>query len=163
MQQHGAIELALKADRQTQAQLAALGLLALTRVQSDFELVQLGFAHHPRQPQEQTIMIAARVVELFAVGNQGAEYGAQLDQSIPIAIVTGKSRGVQADHETDAREPDLGDQLLKAQALLGRGPALAEIIIDNLDPFPGPAQGHRAVHQPVLQLRALAMARDLAQ
>jgi hypothetical protein len=79
--------LARKADRQAQAQLAALGFLALTRVQPHFELMQLGFAHHPRQPQEQAIMITAGVIALLAIGNQGAEYGTQLDQSIPSAIV----------------------------------------------------------------------------
>ena len=58
-------------------------------------------------------------------------------------------------------QPDLGDQPLEPKALLRLGTGFAEVVVDDLDTFPRPAQTDRAIDQPILQRRAFLMMPDL--
>ena len=56
-----------------QPQLTTRCLLALPLMETDLDLMQFGFAHDPRQAQEQPIVIGTRIVEAFAIRNQHPE------------------------------------------------------------------------------------------
>jgi hypothetical protein len=54
-------------------------------------------------------------------------------------------------------EADLQDQTLESRPVVGAGPGSAQILVDHQHPVGCPAQGLRAVDQPVLQARGLLM------
>ena len=141
--------------RQRQAQLATRRLLPLALVQAHPDLVQLRLAHDAGQAQKQAVVVGAGVVEALAVADDDAEHRAQLQQLVPVAVVAGQARGVQAQHQAGLAQPDLGDQALEPAALRGGRPRLAEVVVDHRDPLARPAQARGAVHQAILQLRAL--------
>ena len=141
--------------RQRQAQLAARRLLALALVQPQLDLVQLGLAHDPGQAQQKPVVVGARVVETLAVGEDHAEQRAQLEQLMPVAVVAGQPRGVEAEHQAGVAEPDLGEEPLEAVPLVARGARPAEILVDDVDPLARPAEPDGPLDQAVLQLGAL--------
>ncbi len=79
--------------------------------------MQFGFAHDPRQAEQQPIMISPRVVEALAIGQDHAEQGAQFKQLVPIAVVARQPRGIEAEHQPGIAQPDLGNQPLEAVSL----------------------------------------------
>src|SRR3954462_158727 len=60
-------------------------------------------------------------------------------------------------------EPNLGHQPLEARPALGRGAGAAEIVVDDADARPRPAQSTGAFGETVLQRRGLAMLLELLQ
>ena len=144
-------------------QFAPLGLVTRARVQPQLELVELGFAQHARQAQQQPVVVGARIVQPLAVGKQRAEYTAEFDQPMPIAMVPGQARGFAAKHEADTGQADLGDQLLKAGALVGPGGRLAQVFVDHPHPLARPAQRDGSLDQFILELGAFAVVDDLRQ
>ena len=58
-------------------------------------------------------------------------------------------------------EPDLGHQPLEARPALGRGAGTAEVVVDDADARPRPAQPAGTFGQPILQRRGLAMQLEL--
>src|SRR3954447_402675 len=124
-------------------------------MQAQADLVQFGFAHDPRQAEQQPVMVGARVIEALAIGQDHAEERAQFEQLVPIAVVARQPRGIQAEHQPDIAEPDLGNQPLKAVPFGARRPRLAEIFVDDTDALARPAQPDGTVNEAILQLGAL--------
>ena len=91
--------------RQRHAQLAARRLLPLALVQAHPDLVQLRLAHEAGQAQEQAVVVGAGVVEALAVADDDAEHRAQLQQLVPVAVVAGQARGVQAQRQLAPQKP----------------------------------------------------------
>src|SRR3954451_23380441 len=60
-------------------------------------------------------------------------------------------------------EPNLGHEPLEARPALGRGAGAAEIVVDDADARPRPAQSTGAFGETVLQRRGLAMLLELLQ
>ena len=80
------------------------------------------------------------IVETFAVGEDHAEQRAQLEELMPVTVVAGQPRGVEAEHQAGVAEPDLGEELLDAVALAARRARLAEILVDDVDALTRPAE-----------------------
>ena len=87
-------------------------------MQSQLDLVQLGLAHDPGQAEQQAIVVSAGVIEALAIGNQHPEQRAQFQQLMPIAVVAGEPRGIEAQHQPRFAQADLGDQPLEAAAAI---------------------------------------------
>src|SRR5271154_7146710 len=124
-----AIPAVRQARRQRQPQLASRRLLSLALVQPQLDLMQLGFAHDPGQAEQQAIMVGARVVEALAIGDQPPEKRAQSQELMPIPVVAGQPRGIEAYHQTRLAEADLGDQPLEAAAALAWPAASAGLMV----------------------------------
>jgi len=125
--------------------------------------MQLRLAHDARQAQEQPVVVGARVVQALTVADDHAEDRAQLQQLVPVAVVAGQARSVQAQHQPGLAQADLGDQALEAVALGACGARLAQVVVDHRDPLARPAKPGGPVGQAVLQLRALLVLADLAR
>jgi hypothetical protein len=80
---------------------------------------------------------------------------------MPIPIVAGKPRRVQAHHEAGFAKADLGNQRLKAVPVSARRPGLAKIVINDVNSLAWPAEHGGSLDQPILQLRAFLMMTDL--
>lgn len=96
------------------------------------------------------VMISAGIVETFAVGNDDAEERAQIEELMPVAVVAGKPRGIEADDETGIAQSDLGNQLLEAHPIDGPGSGFAKIFVDDLHTLMRPAKSYRAIDETVL-------------
>jgi hypothetical protein len=82
---------------------------------------------------------------------------------MPIARAAGEARDLQAQHQTDLAEADLGDQALKTGAVGGRGPRVPQILVDHDDAFVRPPQGECSFAQGVLPCGALGVLEDLLE
>src|SRR3954463_12373760 len=80
---------------------------------------------------------------------------------MPVAVVARQPGGIQPDDQASVAEPDLGDELLEAGPLGAPRARLAEILVDDVDPFARPAEPDGTVDQAVLELGALVMIPDL--
>src|SRR5438045_6958034 len=81
---------------------------------------------------------------------------------MPIVLVARQPRGIQTQHQPRLPEANLRDQPLEAAATVARRTGLAEVVVNDLNPFLGPAEQGCTIDQPILQLGALLMLTDLA-
>ncbi len=72
------------------------------------------------------------VIEAVAVGDEGIDQSAEIEQVIPVAIIAGELRDLERENDTDMAQPDLGDKPLEAGAD-NATPSDAEIVIDDND------------------------------
>jgi hypothetical protein len=56
-------------------------------MQAQTDLVQLGFAHNPRQAEQQPIVVGTWIIEALAIGQDHPKQRAQLEQLMPIAVI----------------------------------------------------------------------------
>src|SRR6266700_2380454 len=152
-----------QAGRERQTQFAARRFLTLPLMQAHSDLVEFRLAHDAGQAQQQAIVVGARVVEAFAIREEHAEHRAEFEQLMPVPIVAGEPRSVEADHEPGVTKADLSDQLLESMALDAARTRFAEILVDDLYALMGPPQTDGAIDQAILQLRALLMLPHLVQ
>src|SRR5262249_50732475 len=127
----------------------------------DPQEVQLGLAHGAAQAEDQPVVELVRVVQPVLVEDQRVGQGAQLQQAVPVRRVAGQPRDLQAEHEPDLPQPDVGHQPREAGAAGGLRPGLAQVVIDDHDLVGVPAQGDRPVLEAVLPPRALGVLLDL--
>ena len=125
------------------------------------EEVQLGLGHDPREPEQEPIVVIGRVVEPIRVGEQGSEDGTQFDELMPVLARAGQPAHLQAEDEPDVVETDLGQQPLKAQSPLGRGPALALIVVDDEDAVGRPTEFDGPMDERVLAVGGFPVLGDL--
>src|SRR4051794_5968413 len=130
-------------------------------MQAQADLVQFGFAHDPRQAEQQPVMVGARVIEALAIGQDHAKQRAQFEQLMPIAVVARQPGGIQAENQPGIAEPDLGDQPLETVPFGARRPRFAEVLVDDTDALARPAEPDGAVDKTILQLGALLVLADL--
>jgi len=76
---------------------------------------------------------------------------------MPVRAVAGQTRDLQAQHDADQAEADVGYQPLKAWASAGVGGRLPEVVVNDDDLLRVPAQGHGLFTEAVLPLGALAV------
>ena len=156
----GALEVAA---RQVEPELTPLGLVPAPLLEPGAHDVQLGLAHRALEPEQQPVVVERRVVDAVAVGDQRAGEGADLEQLVPVAAGPGEPRHLEPEHQADVAEPDLGHQALEARPALGRGAGAAEVVVDDADARPRPAQPAGPLGEPVLQRRGLAVLLELLQ
>src|SRR3954454_21053022 len=132
-------------------------------MQAQTDLMQFGFAHDPRQTEQQPIVVGTRIIEALAIGQDHAKQRAQFEQLMPIAVVARQPGGIQAEHQPGIAEPDLGNQPLETAPFGARRPRLAEILVDDADTLARPAEPDGAVDKTILQLGALLVLADLVE
>ena len=152
-----------QSGRQWRPQLAAAGLVQLPAVEPDPQEVQLGLAHRAAHAQDQPVVELVRVVQAVLVEDQGVGQGADLQQAVPVRRVAGQPRHLQAEHDPDLPQADVGHQPLEAGAAGGLGARLAQVVVDDHDLVGVPAQGDRLVLEAVLPPRALGVLLDLEE
>ena len=96
----------------------------------------------------------ARIIDSVLVDDDGADQSTELDQRMPVAAITGETRGLDRKHGADTPFADRCQQALKAGACDPAARA-AEIIVDDLDS--GPAELLGAIGEPVLPTPALVI------
>lgn len=146
---------------QGEGQLAAAGLVQAPAPHPLLDQVEFGLTHRALEPQQQPVVVLARVVDTVGVREHRTRQGAQLDQLVPVPAAAGQAGHLDPPHETDMVQPDLGDQTLETGAGHRTRPRLAQVLVDHQDPVRLPAQRDRPVHQGVLQPGRLLMVDEL--
>ena len=90
------------------------------------------------------------IVDAIGVGDQGSRQGADLEQLVPVATRAGQPGHLDAEHQADPSEADLGDQALKPGPVR-RAARATEILVDDEDALARPAELEGTVDQAVLQ------------
>lgn len=108
-------------------------------------------------------MIQGWIVKPLTVGDQDAEHRAELEQLMPVAVIAREPRRIEAQDQTGVAKSDLGDKPLEAATQPRFRAGLAQILINDGDPFSRPAQRQRTLDQPILQRGAFLMMPDLSR
>ena len=80
-----------EADGQTPPQFAASGFVADAAEQASPQDVQLGFAHCAFETEHQPVVEQCGVVDPIGVADQSVGQAAQIEQAVPIGVVTGQA------------------------------------------------------------------------
>ena len=76
-------------------------------------------------------MVEPRIVEPFAIGDQGAQDRADFQQLIPIAMVARQAGGIVAEDQPCASQTNFSKQILETATPQGVGSGFAQILIDD--------------------------------
>ena len=112
--------------------------------------MQLGLRHGALKPQHESVIEIGRVIDAVSVGDQRVGDRAQIQQLVPVGVVAGQPRHLDAQHDPDLAQPDVGDQLLEPEPPIGLRPGAAQVGVDHHHLVRGPAQRDRAFTQFVL-------------
>jgi hypothetical protein len=116
---------------QGQPQFATRRLLAFPLVKAHSKLMQLRLAHDAGQAQQQAVVVGARVIEPLAIRNEHAEYRAKFEKLMPVPIVAGQARSVEAHHKTGVAKANLGNELLETMTIHAASTGFAEILVNH--------------------------------
>jgi hypothetical protein len=141
--------------------LAAPHLVEDAAAQSGFEDVQLGLTHRAFETEQEPIVEARRIVDTILIEDQGIGERADLQQAMPVRVVPGQTRHLQAHHDARVPHAHVRNQTLKALAPGRRRARLALILIDDGDLIVAPAECDGAATQGVLPFGALDVLDDL--
>src|SRR5438552_2649064 len=123
--------------------------------------MEFGREEGPFQAQHEAIVGVAWIVQAVFVSDERAEYGAQLNNSVPIAIEPRKARNFGDQHDADLAQADRGHEALKPLACCAARPGKAEVIVNNAGSRLWPTELCGRLHQLVLASQALLIVQDL--
>jgi hypothetical protein len=106
-------------DRQRGLQLAAARLGQDAALQPGADEVQLGLAHRAFEAEQQPVVEVGGIVEPVLVADQRPRQRADLQQPVPVSVVSGQSRDFEAEHDPRLAQADIGDEALEALAAGG--------------------------------------------
>jgi hypothetical protein len=112
--------------------------------------MELGFAHRAFQAQQQTIVEQRRVVDAIIVADQCVGDAAEFQQAIPVGVVAGQARDLEAQNDSHVGQRHFAGQRSEAGALVGTGAGQPEVFIDDDHLLSGPTQLAGFVGQGVL-------------
>ena len=125
--------------------------------------MKLGLAHRTFEPQEQTIVDRARVIEPVLVTDERVTERAQLEQPVPVSIVSSKSGALEPEHDPGLSERHVGNESLEPLAVGGCGARHALVDVDHDYPLKRPAERDRAPAQVILAPGGLGVVHHLVQ
>src|SRR5207253_874129 len=150
-------------NRQTTPQLATGRLVADAAIEARTQDVEFSLGHGALQPQHQTVVEVAGVIEAVIIGEQRVGDPAQVQQTVPISVVACESGQFQAKDDADVTECHLGREVAETRAdgdAVGRG---ALVFIDDDYLVALPTELERACDELVLASSRLGVTLDLAR
>src|SRR4029434_2308665 len=108
--------------------------------------------------KQQPIVGMARIVDSVLVDDERADQSTELDQRMPVAAITGKTRSLDREHSADTAVADRCKQPREAgtrETAAGR----SQVVCDDFDVAPAKLLG--AVDEAVLAPPALMIMREL--
>ncbi len=128
---------------QLHLQFATAGLGHLATDEASPQHMEFSLAHRALEPQEQSVVEVAGVVEAFLVEDESPGQSADLQQPVPVHRAAGQAGDLQAQHHSHLTHTYGRHQLLEALAVaIGTGPA--QVGVNDHDALQRPAQGNGA-------------------
>jgi hypothetical protein len=115
-------------------------------------------AHRTLHAEQQPIIGMARIVDSVLVDDERADQSTELDQRMPVAAITGKTRRLDREHSTDTAVADCYQQPFKAGTRDAAARA-AEVLVDHIDVAPAKLLG--PIDEAILAPSALMIMREL--
>ena len=125
--------------------------------------MQFGFAHGALQTKQQAIVEQRRMIDAIIVADERIGDAAEIEQAIPVRIVSRQTRDFQPEHDAHVGQRHLAGQASEPGALVGAGAGEPEIFIDDDHLLLGPAQLAGSIGQGVLAGGGFAIMLDLAR
>ena len=98
----------------------------------------------PFEPQHQTIVECAWVIDAIGIADQGIGHATEIEQAIPVGVVAGQAGDLEAEHDADPAHGHFGGHAGEAIAVAGAGAREAEIVVDHGDLLAWPNPSSRA-------------------
>ena len=123
--------------------------------------MQLSLAHGALETEQQSIVEHRGMIDAVGIADEGVGEAAEIEQAIPIGIVSGEAGDFEAEHDPDMAEGDFGGEPGEAIALDDAGTGKPEVFVDNDDLLRRPAKCRRPGGQGVLALCRFSIVLDL--
>lgn len=151
-----------KAGRKRTTVFTAAYLVEDPAAQSGLDDMQFSFAHRALEPEQQAIVEVGRVVHAVFIEDERVGQGADLQQPMPVRIVSGEAGYLQPHDDPPAPHADIGHQVLEAFAPRRRCAGFALVAVDDDDLVVAPSKSDRATAKIVLTFGALDVLHDLS-
>ena len=99
-----------QSDRQAAPEFPTRRLVPDPTVEAGAKDIELRFAYRTFHPQQEAIIEQRRVINPVRVADQSIGQTAQINETIPVSIVTCQARHLKAQNEPHVSESDLGGQ-----------------------------------------------------
>jgi len=119
IQNHGSIGVVHQPDRQRDGQLAAAGFVQNPASHARLDHMKFRLGHCSLQPEQQSVVILAGIVDALFVQDHGAGQRAHFQQTVPIDRVARQARHFQPQNDSRASHPHFRDQPLEPFAIRG--------------------------------------------
>src|SRR5712675_2429761 len=146
------------ASGDTEDQRAAARLLLQRFLRALAEHREFKLAHRALHAKQQPIVGMARIVDSVLIDDERADQSTELDQRMPVAAITGKTRHLDREHSADTAVADRCKQPLEA-GTRDAATGAAEVVVDDIDVAPAKLLG--AIDEAVLAPPALVIVREL--
>jgi len=119
------------ADRDRNAELAALGLGLRTFDESPAHEGELELAHRALEAEKQPVIRDTRVIHPVAVNHTCTNESAEVEQMVPVAPVASEPRRLEAEHRPDDSLAELRDQRFEARPCDEPARRASKILVDG--------------------------------
>jgi len=93
--------------------------------------VQLRFTHRALEAEDQAVVKQGRMVDPVGISDQGIGHSAQIEEPVPVGVVAGQARDLEAQDDADLGQGDVGGQPREARALGDPGARDAQVVVDE--------------------------------
>src|SRR5271167_2774730 len=101
------------------------------------------------------------MIDAVGIADECIGGAAEVEQPIPVGVITRQSRNLQPEHDTNVAERYFGGHVSEAGALGQSRTRDSEILVDNCDLLTLPSQLCGAFSQPILALGRFPIVFDL--
>src|SRR6266446_879600 len=152
-----------EAHRYSATKLAACRLVADAAVEPGANDMQFCFTHRALQAQQQAVVEQCWMIDPILVTDERIGNAAQLQQAIPVRIVSGQTRDFQSQDNADVRQGHFIGEASEPGAFVDAGAGQAEVLINDDYLLSGPTELTGAISQGVLAGRGFAILLDLSR
>src|SRR5262249_10871434 len=101
------------------------------------------------------------MINAIGIANERVGQAGEIDEPVPIGVIAGEPRDLEAEHETDACESHFSSKAGKARPCDRAGTGKAEVLVDDNDTILWPPELTSLGGERILPLRRLAIVLDL--
>ena len=124
--------------------------------------MELGLAHRALEAEHQSVVEHGRMIDAVGVADEGVSEATQIEQAIPVGVVAGEARDLEAEDDADIAQSHLGGEPGKPISGDDAGSRKPEILIDDNDLLGWPTECGCFGSEGILTLCRLATVFDLS-
>jgi hypothetical protein len=122
-----------KTDGKPSAQFTPRSLVADTAFEAGSNDMEFCFCHGSFESQQEAIIEQTGMIDAVFVSDQSVGDAAQIEQSIPVGIVSSDSGYFERQDQPHITEGNIGDHRGEAVTLVSPGTGAGEVFINDLD------------------------------
>src|SRR5215468_2604188 len=95
--------------------------------------MEFGLTHRTLEAEHQSVVEHGRMIDAVGVADERVGEAAQIEQAIPVGVVAGETRDLEAEDDADMAQCDLGGEPGKPISGDNAGSRKPEILVDDND------------------------------